>query len=96
MSTAKVKMTNRRLLKTKAASRLSAERIGWPGARVCRRMARSTMDASTTIARNARNSGPIGLWVKEWTELNTPERVMKVPSTVSAKVVSTSTIAQPR
>ena len=34
---------------------------------------------SSVTARNPRMVGPIALWVKEWTELKTPERVMNVP-----------------
>ena len=39
--------------------------------------------------------GPIALWVKEWTELKTPERVMKVPRMVSRNVASTRVAVQP-
>ncbi len=39
--------------------------------------------------------GPMALWVKEWTELKTPERVMNVPRIVSRKVASTSVTVQP-
>ena len=39
--------------------------------------------------------GPMALWVKEWTELKTPERVMKVPRMVSRKVARTRVAVQP-
>ena len=37
----------------------------------------------------------MALWVKEWTELKTPERVMKVPRIVSRNDASTSVTVQP-
>ena len=39
--------------------------------------------------------GPIALWVKEWTELKTPERVMNVPRMVRRNVAMTSVTVQP-
>src|SRR6476659_7532663 len=45
---------------------------------------------------NTRNTGPIVDWVKLWTLLNTPLRVMNVPSRVSRKVVIPRTSVQSR
>ena len=45
---------------------------------------------ASAAARKTRIVGPIALWVKEWTELKTPERVMNVPRIVSRNVASTS------
>ena len=39
--------------------------------------------------------GPIALWVKECTELKTPDRVMKVPRMVSRYVARTRMTVQP-
>ena len=43
-------------------------------------------EPNTTTARNPRRAGPTADWLKAWTEAMTPERVMKVPKMVRAKV----------
>ena len=45
--------------------------------------------------RNTRKVGPMSHWVKECTELKTPERVMKVPRMVSRKLASNSVSVHP-
>ncbi len=52
----------------------------------------STTTATRQMPRKTRKSGPIGLWVKECTELTTPERVRKVPRMVSRKVIRISIV----
>jgi hypothetical protein len=59
------------------------------------RIASSATEKTSEPARKASSVGPIALWVKEWTELKTPERVMKVPRIVSRKLAWTSVIVQP-
>ncbi len=39
--------------------------------------------------------GPMALWVKEWTQLKTPERVMKVPRIVSRNEPRTRVTVHP-
>ncbi len=59
------------------------------------RKASSTTEKTRAAARKTRIVGPIALWVKEWTELKTPERVMNVPRMVSRNVARMSVVVQP-
>ena len=43
-------------------------------------------EPKTTTARNPRRAGPTADWLKAWIDAMTPERVMKVPKMVRAKV----------
>ena len=45
---------------------------------------------------NARNHGPIELWVNEWIEFTTPERVRNVPKSESENARITSRTFQTR
>ena len=59
------------------------------------RSARRTTTRQRAAARKTRIVGPIALWVNEWTELKTPDRVMNVPRMVSRNVAITSVTVQP-
>ena len=58
------------------------------------RSARSAIDQASESTRNTKIVGPMALWVKECTELKTPERVMKVPRIVNRKAAMTSESVQ--
>jgi hypothetical protein len=94
-STVKVNSTNTRLLTRKSESRPSTGSIVPSGARRSMRSASRATDQTSASTRKTRIVGPIALCVNEWTELKTPERVMKVPRIVSRKVASTSVTVQP-
>ncbi len=59
-----------------------------------RTVSRAT-EKSSAAARKTRMVGPMALWVKECTELKTPERVMNVPRMVSRYVAIIKITVQP-
>ena len=65
------------------------------GESVSTRAASSKTLTTNITPRYPRKTGPMGDWVKLWTELNTPERVMNVPRSVRRKVAITSVMVQP-
>ena len=68
-----------------------------PGARSeSPRHAIKPMPASATTPRKASSHGPMSDWVKECTELMTPERVRNVPRIVRQNVAMTSDRFQTR
>ncbi len=94
ISTVNVTATSSRLFSRKAPSRAMIESSPGSETRLSMRSASSATEASSAIPRNTRNSGPIGLWVNECTELTTPDRVRNVPRIVSRKVTRTRITVQ--
>ena len=89
--TVKVNAANSRLLPKNANSRDHGPSSLVVGAvNVSTRAANNMTLTSKAKPKKPRKTGPIGDWVKLCTELNTPERVMNVPSRVSRNEAITS------
>src|SRR6185436_6799178 len=56
----------------------------------------SATDTATAMMMNERNHGPIELFVNEWIELTTPERVRNVPKSERQNASETSTMFHTR
>src|SRR5580658_2507118 len=85
-----VNVANKRLLRTKAPSRLSGESIP-PGDRnLSPRQAMRPIPLANTTPKKPRRSGPMSESLNAWTDCTTPERVRNVPRIVSENVAMTS------
>src|SRR6266478_6005566 len=82
-STVKVKRTKSRFWTRNITSRDGPVSRCPSVPRLSTRSASRTSENSSAAAKKTRMVGPMALWVKECTELKTPERVMKVPRIVS-------------
>ena len=96
ISTIAAAVVNSRLLTSSSVSRESGAN-GLPPATFGARIAYSSSEPPTTTARKIRMKSPrSGSEAKACTEVSTPERTMKVPSSESEKAAMASSSVQPR
>jgi hypothetical protein len=95
-NTVKVAATSSTLLSRNADSRETTESSSPCAPSASQRHASSPSASTSTTVRNDRKNTPMEPWVKACTEAMTPERVRKVPNSVSANVMMTRARFQSR